>query len=78
MTLGLCRRPGDLNWKHIAGAGMLGGIGFTMSIFIATLAFADNTHLAAAKLAVLLASAAAAVLGLSVGAVLFRRKAPAD
>ena len=35
---GLCRLPLDLAWRHVIGAGLLGGIGFTMSIFIANLA----------------------------------------
>jgi len=54
---GLCRLPPDLNWWHICGAGILGGIGFTMSIFITNLAFAANAGaLNASKLAILLAS----------------------
>jgi NhaA family Na+:H+ antiporter len=47
--------------------GLLGGIGFTMSIFIANLAFDDAGLLAAAKFAVLVASALAATLGLLLG-----------
>ena len=39
VSIGVCRLPLDLNWKHIFGAGLLGGIGFTMSIFITNLAF---------------------------------------
>ena len=42
---GLCRLPLDLSWRHIFGAGMLGGIGFTMSIFITNLAFTGDNHL---------------------------------
>ena len=61
---GLCRLPAELRWPHLAGAGILGGIGFTMSIFIANLAFAaDPAAVAAAKLAVLLASLTAGVAG---------------
>lgn len=60
----LCRLPADLEWSHILGAGLLGGIGFTMSIFIANLAFADSAPLVnAAKMAILLASLAAGSLG---------------
>jgi NhaA family Na+:H+ antiporter len=47
--------------------GCLGGIGFTMSIFIATLAFADAQLLAAAKLGVLIASLTAGIVGLAFG-----------
>ena len=62
--MGVCRLPDDLNWRHIWGAGMLGGIGFTMSIFIANLAFPDAHDVVnASKMAILLASVTAAVLG---------------
>lgn len=61
---GLCSLPGDLGWRHILGAGMLGGIGFTMSIFITNLAFAGEPELVnTSKMAILLASLAAGSLG---------------
>ena len=57
VTLGVCRLPLDLNWRHIFGAGLLGGIGFTMSIFITNLAFTGNAEMInASKTAVLMAS----------------------
>jgi NhaA family Na+:H+ antiporter len=59
--------PPGVTASGIALIGCLAGIGFTMAIFIAGLAFPDAHHLAAAKLAVLGASACAAVLGLAVG-----------
>src|SRR6478736_1237813 len=63
--VGLCKLPEDLRWPHILGAGMLGGIGFTMSIFIANLAFAGNADLVSeSKGAVLLASLIAGLAGL--------------
>ena len=34
LSIGICRLPLDLSWKHVFGAGLLGGIGFMMSIFI--------------------------------------------
>jgi len=62
---GLCRLPPDLNWRHIFGAGILGGIGFTMSIFITNLAFPGNPYeINAAKMAILLASLTAGTSGL--------------
>ncbi len=62
---GVCRLPAGLAWPHIIGVGMLGGIGFTMSIFITNLAFADQLQLInASKMAILMASLAAAILGL--------------
>lgn len=56
--------PEGLKWKHIAGTGMLAGIGFTMSIFVALLAFDDAGFIAAAKIAIIAASVIAAILGL--------------
>ena len=64
VALGLCRLPADLGWRHIAGAGMLGGIGFTMSIFIANLAYpGDPEAVNASKMAILVASACAGAIG---------------
>ena len=63
--IGLCRLPSELRWSHIAGAGILGGIGFTMSIFIANLAYAtDPSVVNASKMAVLVASVAAGIVGI--------------
>lgn len=62
---GACHLPRDLGWRHVIGAGALGGIGFTMSIFITNLAFAgDVSTVNASKLAVLLASFCAGIFGL--------------
>jgi NhaA family Na+:H+ antiporter len=64
VTIGLCKLPLDLNWKHVLGAGFLGGIGFTMSIFITNLAFVGNDALIdASKIAILLASLSAGTIG---------------
>jgi len=64
VALGLCRLPADLAWRHVAGAGLLGGIGFTMSIFITNLAFGSQAELVnASKMAILAASTTAGVLG---------------
>ena len=73
VTLGWCRLPAGVSWAGIGLVGLLAGIGFTMSIFIAMLAFTDGGLLSAAKLGVLLGSAASAVLGLAWGAVYVRR-----
>ena len=61
--LGLCRLPNDLQWKNIVGAGFLGGIGFTMSIFITILAFDDIHIINNSKLAILIASVVAGTIG---------------
>jgi Na+:H+ antiporter, NhaA family len=64
VALGICRLPPDLRWPHVAGAGILGGIGFTMSIFVTHLAFAgDPDTINTSKMAVLAASALAAIGG---------------
>ncbi len=64
VATGLCRLPEDLGWRHVLGAGILGGIGFTMSIFITNLAFAgDAAAINAAKMAILLASLTAGTIG---------------
>jgi NhaA family Na+:H+ antiporter len=64
VMLGLCRLPNDLKWRHVIGAGLLGGIGFTMSIFITNLAFVGSaTSINASKMAILVASLVAGVLG---------------
>jgi Na+:H+ antiporter, NhaA family len=59
--------PEDIEWPHLVLLGCLSGVGFTMSLFIANLAFPDPKLLATAKCAVLLASALAAVVSLAVG-----------
>lgn len=56
VKLKLATLPEDLNWRYIIGMGMLAGIGFTMSIFIAMLAFNEPDAQTTAKLAVLIAS----------------------
>lgn len=56
--------PHRVNFKLILGTGILGGIGFTMSIFITNLAFADNGYVQSSKIAVLFASLCAGIAGL--------------
>lgn len=64
VALKLCKLPTDLRWLHIIGAGLLGGIGFTMSIFITNLAFVGQPDVInASKIAILLASLCAGLLG---------------
>ena len=55
--------PANVCWRHILGAGFLGGIGFTMSIFISFLAFDDVALINQAKLAILISSCMAAAIG---------------
>ena len=64
VKIGLCALPHDIRWKHVMGAAWLTGIGFTMSIFITNLAFETNENLInASKMAILLASFAAGLVG---------------
>lgn len=63
VSLGICKLPFDLDWKSIIGAGFLGGIGFTMSIFITLLAFENATVINNAKFMILTASLIAGMLG---------------
>lgn len=58
--------PSGLRWNHIYGASLLGGIGFTMSLFIAGLAFGDEVLLANAKIAILTGSFISAITGIVV------------
>ena len=63
VRLGAADLPSGVGWRHIHGAAWLGGIGFTMSLFIAGLAFADPAALDTAKLGVLVASFCAGIVG---------------
>jgi len=64
VSIGICRLPLDLSWRHIFGAGILGGIGFTMSIFITNLAFVGSAEtINASKTAILLGSLIAGTIG---------------
>jgi NhaA family Na+:H+ antiporter len=56
--------PTDLNWKSILGVSFLGGIGFTMSIFITLLAFSDGEHIDNSKIMILISSLIAGIIGL--------------
>ncbi|MGQ0537904.1 MAG: Na+/H+ antiporter NhaA, partial [Gemmatimonadaceae bacterium] len=68
--------PNEVTWKALHGAAWLGGIGFTMALFIGGLAFEGTTRLEEAKLGVLLASAAAGVVGWRLVRGALRRDTP--
>lgn len=65
VMLGISRLPDGMNWKHVLGAGALGGIGFTMSMFVTLLAFDDPALIVASKIAIMVASVLSAVAGLA-------------
>jgi NhaA family Na+:H+ antiporter len=73
---GLGALPRGVTWRHIIGAGFLAGIGFTMALFIAALAFADPDRLDQAKMSVLGASVVAGAIGWMV--LTFGSRARAD
>ena len=61
---GMGQKPADASWSDIVAVGFLCGIGFTMSIFMATEAFGSDQRIATAKLAVMIGSAIAAGAGI--------------
>lgn len=63
VKFGMAELPAKLNWTYIIGAGIIGGIGFTISIFISLLAFENETIIKNSKLVVLLSSLIAAIAG---------------
>lgn len=71
VKLGFADKPAEYNWRQMAGVGVLAGIGFTMSLFIAGQAYTDAGDFAAAKIAVFIASILAGAAGT---AILWPRK----
>src|SRR5688572_29870791 len=63
IKIGLSQLPNAVSWKHIIGAGFLGGIGFTMSIFITLLAFGNPEIVQGSKISILLSSLIAGAVG---------------
>lgn len=61
--LKICSLPEDLDWKSIFGVSFMGGIGFTMSIFITLLAFSDAEHIDNSKIMILVSSLVAGLIG---------------
>jgi len=66
IALGVAALPAAATWRQLYGVSILGGIGFTMSLFIGTLAFADATHETQVRLGVLVGSLLSALLGYAV------------
>ncbi|WP_165062447.1 Na+/H+ antiporter NhaA [Adlercreutzia sp. ZJ154] len=63
VKLHIAKLPEGVNWMHMLGASILGGVGFTMAIFVANLAYTSSVFVSEAKLAILLASLFAGVVG---------------
>jgi Na+:H+ antiporter, NhaA family len=70
LRLGFGTLPIGLSARHLVVLGVVAGVGFTMALFIAQLAFTDSTLLSAAKVGVLSASGCAAILGIILGRLL--------
>jgi NhaA family Na+:H+ antiporter len=70
LRTGVARLPSGVTLRHLVVVGSVAGVGFTMALFIAQLAFADVRLLTAAKLGVLTASVAAAAIALILGRLL--------
>jgi NhaA family Na+:H+ antiporter len=66
VKLGWAKLPNGVGWTHLYGVSILGGIGFTMSLFIAGLAFLDPEMLKQAKMGILIASILSGVIGYTV------------
>ncbi|MEZ4359807.1 MAG: Na+/H+ antiporter NhaA [Kofleriaceae bacterium] len=75
-TIGISALPRDARWSGVALVGMTAGIGFTMSLFVAQLAFEPGPLLETAKLAILVGSTLAALIGLAYGALTLRPPGP--
>jgi Na+:H+ antiporter, NhaA family len=73
INLGIAKMPKRLQFKHFIGVGFLGGIGFTMSVFITMLAFQDINIINASKLIIIIASIVAACLGLLILKFTFKK-----
>jgi NhaA family Na+:H+ antiporter len=63
IALGLCSLPDELRRSYLLGASFLAGIGFTMSVFITLLAFDDSTTVELSKIAVIVGSTLAGIIG---------------
>jgi Na+:H+ antiporter, NhaA family len=66
VKLGIGEMPQGASWQQVYGVAVLGGIGFTMSLFIGTLAFPDPSYAVAVRVGVLVGSISSAVLGYAV------------
>jgi NhaA family Na+:H+ antiporter len=75
VKLKIAELPGDMNFAQLISASFLAGVGFTLSLFIANSAFPDPAVLASAKLAIIVASVLAAIIGT---ALMLRAKPEAE
>ena len=62
----VAKMPSGMHWRNLLGVACLGGIGFTMSMFITNLAFSDADLIVGSKMSILLASAISSIVGLGI------------
>lgn len=74
VKLKIAKLPSQVTKRHLYGASVLSGVGFTMSLFVSSLSFADETILSTAKISIMIASVLAAILGI----VIFKLIKPND
>lgn len=70
----ICQMFSNLTFKHIFGAGLLAGIGFTMAIFLSNLAFSENNIVSTSIIAIIIASILSSLLGLSFFIISFKKR----
>ena len=78
VKLGLSLLPSGVRWAHVVGVAAIEGIGFTVSLFIAGLAYTDPSELEAAKIGILGGSVVAAVIGLAALMAVARQRRSVD
>lgn len=78
VRLGFARLPDGITWLQIYGVSALAGIGFTMSLFIGTLAFTDPEHAAAVRVGVLTGSIASALVGILILKIALKQNDPVE
>lgn len=76
IKMGVAAKPKGISWIQLAATGILGGIGFTMSIFIDNLAFTDHSIIDLGKVSILISSTTAAILGLIALSMVCKGRAP--
>ncbi len=77
VKLGIGRLPVGTKWSHMIGVAAVGGIGFTVSLFVATLAFIDPHHIDLAKVGIFTGSLIAGMIGTAILLIVGRRRSTA-
>lgn len=75
LKLNLATLPSKVTKRHIYGASILGGIGFTMSLFVSSLSFSNNSILSTAKMSIIIASILSSILGAAIFKIIDRTQA---